>query len=237
MSILRFLSAPLAVFLLAVPAYADLMTFSSRSSFDTTAPGLPVETFEAGLTSPNSAVICPGPVSSAAASACFPLGALLPGVVYGAVGAANTQLGVLGARFGPPQENWDNSSKVFGPQNSLATLDVTFTTGVSAVGFDAFPGTLPGNIAISLFSLSNDLLGTSSIPAHVGANFFGVVSTTGLIGRVNIEGQSAVPFESIDNLAFGTTPVPEPSSLLLFAVGLAIIVGSVMGCLPRISRA
>ena len=128
--------------------------------------------------------------------------------------------------LGPPQQNWDNSSKIFGPNNSLATLNVTFTTGVSAVGFDAFPGPLPGNIAISLFDPSNDLLGRSIIPASVGANFFGVVSTTGLIGRVNIEGQTELaPFEAIDNLAFGTTSVPEPSLLLLFAVGLAIIVG------------
>jgi PEP-CTERM motif len=227
MSILGLLSAPLAVLLLAVPASADLLTFSSRPAFDATAPGLPVETFEASLAP--IFVTCPSPVSSSAASACFPLGALLPGVVYSASGAANTQLNVLGPGFGGglPGATNGNSSKIFGPNNSLATLDVTFSAGVSAVGFDAFPGPLAGNIAISLFSPSNDLFGTSLIPGNVGANFFGVVSTAGLIGRVNVAGQSAVPFEAIDNLAFGTAtvPVPEPSSLLLSAGGLAIIVG------------
>jgi hypothetical protein len=226
MSILGLLSALLAVLLLAVPAYADLLTFNSRAAFNATAPGLPVETFEAGLAP--ILVTCPGPVSSSAASACFPLGGLLPGVVYSASGAANTQLSVLGAGFGGglPGATLGNASKIFGPNNSLATFDVTFTAGVSAVGFDAYPGPLAGNIAISLFGPSNDLFGTSVIPANVGANFFGVVSTTGLIGRVNVEGQSFVPFEAIDNLAFGTTaPVPELSSLLLSAGGLAIIAG------------
>jgi hypothetical protein len=102
MSILGLLSAPLAVLLLAVPAYADLLTFNSRAAFNATAPGLPVETFEAGLAT--ILVTCPGPVSSSAASACFPLGGLLPGVVYSASGAANTQLSVLGPRFGPPSK-------------------------------------------------------------------------------------------------------------------------------------
>jgi hypothetical protein len=219
MSILRLLSAHLAVLLLSVPAYADLLTFSSRPAFNATAPGLPVETFEAGLTAPLIA-ICPSPVSSSAASACFPLGGLLPGVVYSASGT-NTNLAVLGAQFG----GQGNSSKILGPQNSLATLNVTFTAGVSAVGFDAFPGPLAGNIVISLFSPNNDSLGTSVVSANVGANFVGAVSTTDLIGRINIEGQALAPFESIDNLAFGTATVPEPSSLLLFAGGLAITVG------------
>lgn len=228
MSIRRLLSAPLAVLLLAVPAYADLMTFSSRLAFDATAPGLPVETFEAGLT-----VACPGPVSSSAANACFPPGGLLPGVVYSASGAANTQLIVL-----PAIGALGNSSKVFGPQTSSATFDITFTAGESAVGFDAFPGPVAGNITISLFSPSNDLLGTSTILGNVGANFFGVVSTTDLIGRVNIAsviGGPGTGGELIDNLAFATTaPVPEPSSLLQSAGGLAIIVG--LRCLTKLRR-
>ena len=89
MSILGLLSAHLAVLLLAVPAYATLLTFNSRAAFDGTAPGLPVETFEAGLTvgPPLGMIVtCPSPVSSSAASACFPLGGLLPGVVYSASG-------------------------------------------------------------------------------------------------------------------------------------------------------
>jgi hypothetical protein len=64
----------------AVPAQAALITFSSRALFAAAAPGLPVETFESGLVAPGAVTVCSGPVSSASASACFPLGGLLPGV-------------------------------------------------------------------------------------------------------------------------------------------------------------
>jgi len=138
---------------------------------------------------------------------------------YSASGAANTQLAVLGTTF---FAGLGSSSKVFGPQSGSATFDITFTAGESAVGFDAFPGPFAGNIAISLFSPSNDLLGTSTISGSVGPNFFGVVSTTDLIGRVSL---AAPSLRVIDNLAFGTVAVPEPSSLLLFAGGGRLLVG------------
>jgi len=124
---------------------------------------------------------------------------------------------VLGAAF----DGIGNASKVLGPDIFADTFNLTFT-GVTGVGFDVFPGPVAGNILISVFSPTNVALGSFTTAGVVGGSFFGVLSTTGQIGRVNIASQAAIPGELIDNLAFGT-PVPEPSSLLLLAGGLAII--------------
>ena len=211
---LTLFRAMIALLFVSAPAYADLFTFSSRATFNSAVPGLPVETFESGLVSPGGITLCPGPLSSAAASTCFPVGGLLPGVTYSASPAGN--MVVLGAGVA------GNTSKVLGPNAFADTFNLTFTGNVTAVGFDVFPGPTAGNIAISLFSPTDTLLSTFTIFGNVGPNFFGVVSTTSLIGRINIASQSSLPGELIDNLAFGRQ-VPEPSSILLVAGGLAIV--------------
>jgi hypothetical protein len=218
MSILRHFCAAIAVLLLSVPAYADLFTFSSRPAFNSAAPGLPVETFETGLVPPGGITSCTGPLSGSAASACFPLGGLLPGIVYSA--SPNGEFVVMGAGF----DGIGNTSKVLGPNFFVDSFNINFTGAVTAVGFDVFPGPSAGNIAISLFSPTNALLGMFNVFGNVGANFFGVLSTTSLIGRINIASQASIPGELIDNLAFGV-PVPEPSSLFLSAGGLGIMAG------------
>jgi hypothetical protein len=203
--------------LLTVPAYADLVTFSSLAAFTAAAPGLPVETFESGLVATASITNCAGPLSGAAASACFPLGGLLPGVVYSSTPEPNV-LGLLGG-----SGVVGNTTKVLGPAIFASTMNLTFTSA-SAVGFDVFPGLAPGNILISIFSPTDAALGSFTIPGIAGGSFFGIVSTPDLIGRVNIASQAVSPGELIDNVRFGTTTtVPEPSSLLLLAAGSVLL--------------
>jgi hypothetical protein len=216
MSVLKHLCAAIAAFLLCVPAYADLITFSSRTNFNSAAPGLPIETFETGLVAAGTITPCAGPLSSSAASTCFPLGGLLSGAVYSASPVGD--MIVLGAGF----DGDGNTSKVLGPNFFFDTLDITFTAGVAAAGLDVFPGQAAGNIFITLFSPAGAELNTFNVFGNIGPNFFGVVSTSGLIGRINID--SPAQGELIDNLAFGV-PVPEPSSLLLSVGGLTIIAG------------
>jgi PEP-CTERM motif len=206
----------LVALLLSVPAYADLLTFSSAAAFGLAAPGLPIETFESGLVGAGGLTSCTSPLSGAAASPCFPLGGLLPGVVYSST--PDPVMVVIGAGF----FGLGNTSKVLGPTLFASTMNITFTSA-NAVGFDVYPGLATGNILISVFSPAEVSLGSFTIPGVAGGSFFGVVSTTDLIGRVNIASQSASPGEVIDNLRFGTpTTVPEPSSLLLLAAGSAI---------------
>ncbi|MGI8567126.1 MAG: PEP-CTERM sorting domain-containing protein [Pyrinomonadaceae bacterium] len=218
----RFLLAFALLAFLSMPAYADLITFTTRPSFNAVAPGLPVETFESGLVSAGGVTTCNGPVSSAAGSTCFPVGGLLPGVVYNASGSVQPNMVVLGAGF----PGVGNTSKVLGPNSFADTLNITFTSA-NAFGVDLYPGPAGGNILVSVFDPGNALLGSFTVAAPVGsATFFGLISTTSGIGRVNVASQSTAPGELIDNLAFGTasptTAVPEPASLILLASGLAL---------------
>ena len=122
-----------------------------------------------------------------------------------------------------------------GPRTRLFadTFNLTFGSGggsPTAVGFDVFPGPVFGNVAITVFSPTNALLGTFVIPDSIGGTFFGVVDVGDSIGRVTIDSQAAVSGELIDNLAFGTAAaVPEPASLTLLGLGLA-------GCVARYRR-
>ena len=67
------------------------------------------------------------------------------------------------------------------------TLDLTFESA-SAVGFDVFPGFVaPGDVLISVFDSVNAPMGTFTILASPGGTFFGVLSDSGLIGRINVD--------------------------------------------------
>lgn len=206
----------------SVPAYADLVTFNSLAAFSAAAPGLPVETFESALLSPGSGlVLCTGPLSSSVASGCFPVGGLLPGVVY----SSSPDPRMIVENATPMFPLLLNTSNVLGtafPGSSILTL--TFTAPIVAVGFEVFPGLVDGPVVVSVFSPSDAALGTFTIPAIRGANFFGVLSTRDVIGRVSIDGPNnpGSGGEFIDNLRWS---VPEPSSLILVAVGLALAFG------------
>jgi hypothetical protein len=210
--------AVIGVAALVGPASASPITFTSRSLFDAAAPGLPLENFEAALVSPGGVGLCPGPLSGAAASACFPLGGLLPGVTYNS--SPTPFMAVLGAGF----PGVGNTSKVLGPNAFLDTFNILFSGSPNAVGFDVFPGLIAGNIAISAFSPTDVLLGTFTIPGPIGGTFFGFITEGDVIGQVSVASQSSSPGELIDNLAFGTTAVPEPASLTLLALGIAGLV-------------
>ena len=188
----------LTTFLL--PAHAALITFSSRAAFNSAAPGLATETFEAA---PGGVTDCNGPLSSAAASACFPAGALLPGVSYNATpGIFQPNMVVLGANFPGVR----NLSKVVGPNFFIDTFNVTFAMA-DAAGFDVYPGPVAGDVLISAFSPADMLLGSFLIPAPVGGTFFGLINDAGLIGRINISSLSPVPGAvSYTHLTLPTTP-------------------------------
>lgn len=217
----RALKSALLSGIFLFPAQGALITYSSRAMFNSAAPGLPTETFESGLVAASSVTNCNGPLSSASASACFTAGALLPGVTYNASGTFQPNMALLGANF----PGVGNTSKVLGPNSFGDTFDLTFAMA-NAAGFDVFAGTVAGNINITVFSTTNVQLGLFVISVPIGGTFFGVVSDSGPIGRINIASLSISPGELVDNLSFGTTAIPEPASLLLSGgalVGLILI--------------
>ena len=198
--------------LFLLPSYGALITYTNRPAFNGAAPGLPTETFAAGLVSPAGVTTCSGPLSSTFGSSCFPAGGLLPGVTYSSTSGDMVVLGVGFPGLG-------NATKVIGPNLYADTFNINFTQA-SAAGFDVFAGTSPGNVAISVYSLTNALLGTFTVAAPFGGTFFGVTSDTDLIGRINVNSLAVSPGEVIGNLSFGVSSVPEPCSLLLTGAGL-----------------
>jgi hypothetical protein len=210
----------LSLFVVA-PANAALITFSDRSLFNAAAPGVPVETFDAGLVANGAVTVCAGPLSGATASACFPAGGLLPGVVYSA--SPGTAMVVLGPGFPP----LGNASKVLGPNSFVDVFDLTFAAS-NVVGLDVFAGLVAGNVVISVFDATTLPLGTFTIVAPIGGTFFGVATDTGAIGRLRIASAGPLPGELVDNVAFGTAqiPIPEPTTVMLLAVGLGVRVAS-----------
>ena len=205
---------------LSVPARADLITFITPPAFNAAAPGLPVETFQSGV-APAPVATCIGPLSSTMGGGCFPPGGLLPGVIYSASpGLMPGNIVVLAAGF------VGNPSRVIGANLFTDTFNLTFANA-NVVGFDVFSGPLAGNVAISVFDPANVLLGTFSVLAPIGGTFFGVISTTGNIGRINIASLAPIPGELVDNVAFGTAAIPEPTTILLLFTGLAGVAAKV----------
>jgi PEP-CTERM motif-containing protein len=199
----------------AVPAHAIPITFTSRAAFNAAAPGLPLETFEAGLVSAGLVTVCNGPLSGATDSLCFPVGGLLSGVTYSA--SPGPSMAVLGANF----LTVGNASIVLGPNAFSDTFNIAFSGSANAVGFDVFAGPGAGNVAISAFTPADVPLGAFTILAPVGGTFFGLISDSDAIGRLNIASLTSSPGELVDNLAFGTAAtVPEPVSMLLLGSGL-----------------
>ena len=56
--------------------------------------------------------------------------------------------------------------------------------------------------------------------------FFGVVSDSGLIGRLNVASLAASTGELVDNVAFGTPTVPEPASIILLGISLGAVLAA-----------
>jgi len=215
-AIITSFASALIVLLSAISAQATLIMFNSRALFDAAVPGLPVETFESGLVSAGQVTACAGPLSSSAASACFLAGALLPGVIYS---STSGPMALLGAGFIPAI---GNTTKVLGPNLFNDSFDITFAAATAA-GLDLFTGPVVGNVQVSIFGPTNQLLGSSLIAVPTGGIFVGFLSDASLIGHITIAGQSPASGELVDNLAFGVAAaaIPESSTLLLVGIGLA----------------
>ena len=109
--------------------------------------------------------------------------------------------------------------------DNVASLNVIFDTGVTAFGFNWIA---EGNQSYdhSTFSLGDT---TWDLGPKGAYGFFGLVDTTGTIGTTFSFGQKTSNWSamSIDNITYSSiSPVPIPSTLLLFGTGLAGFIGT-----------
>jgi hypothetical protein len=100
----------------------------------------------------------------------------------------------------------------------VESLTIEVTGGNNAFGFD-FTATSDGTLNISVFDIFDDLLGNINV-ATTGSSmtFFGVFSDVE-IGKILLD-DGGIPGPIIDNVIAGSTDVPEPSTLAIFALGL-----------------
>jgi hypothetical protein len=219
----RLLVTSTALGVFAWPADGALITFNTRAAFNAAAPGLPVEFFESRAVF--FTLFCPGPLmtghecpmtpGTVVPEPPLPFG-LLAGITYS---SESGPLVLVASGFEIDFLTFGNTSNVLGPYNVLDTLDLTLDSA-SAIGFDVFPGVAEGDVLISVFDSANAPMGTFTILASPGGTFFGVLSASGLIGRINVATLGEFPGGLIDDVAFGV-PVAEPATLLLLGAGLA----------------
>jgi len=200
--------------------HAGLLTYSSRGAFDLAAPGLAVEDFEAGNIAPGSAVNFTDPLNSATSNAVFSPGDIKPGLTIQTPFPNDPGFDLILEGAG----TIGNPSKAVYSTAPADTLDLLLDNA-NAVGLDVFIYNSPEIIDISIYGPSNTLLDSFAVSATNSGVFFGVVSDTVLIERINLSSRSTPTqgtggwHEGVDNISFGV--VPEPSSLLLFGLGLA----------------
>ena len=218
----RLLVTSTALGVFAWPADGALITFNTRAAFNAAAPGLPVEDFESRDVV--FTLFCPGPLKKGQECPMTP-GTVVPppplpfGLLAGITYSTESGMLVLvGRDFEIDFQPFGNTSNVLGPLGALDTLDLTLESA-SAIGFDVFPGVATSNVLISVFDSANAPMGTFTILASPGGTFFGLLSDSGLIGRVNVVTLGEYPGGLVDDVAFGV-PIPEPATILLIGSGL-----------------
>lgn len=198
-------------------ATAAPVFFDDRTLFDAAAGSLSgFEDFEGASQDPG-AMSEPGPWNSDTDDSVFSPGDIAEGISF--VSSAGNLAALDGSSFS------DLTSTAIGPNSFGSDLIISFLPGVNAVAFDVFQVfAAPQGITISLFDISDVLIGTTEVEATSLGGFFGVIDDMDLIGTISLSANNPSGAELIDNLAFGladATAVPEPGTLALFGLGLA----------------
>lgn len=215
----RAIGAMALAFMLAgmtAPAQAALIEFATRAAFDAAVPGAAFEDFEEANVAAGSTGLMTGPLDASTNNAIFSSGDIIADLSITVLGANNLFVS------GPGFANYVSHAISFNsPSTSSPQITIDFLGGdVNAFALDLTSNPDGNNVTVTAFSGADDL-GSTVVNNVLGAGtFFGLMSTSGLITSVTLSNGN---FFGVDNIAFGTVAVPEPSALALFAAGLVVV--------------
>jgi hypothetical protein len=227
-SVVAGLTLILASTSMAGHARAGQEYYTSRSTFDASNPGLPVENFGSGVVPVNSYVIFSGPLSSSTDNGVFSTGSILPGLTLEDNTSPTNSLVLGGSSL---FSSYGYSSNLVGDVSSGAhTLDLLFSGANPAVGFDLANANGPGSLGTTTFTI-DVFVNNASVASQVfnepaAFTFFGVSTSSGSITEIQITPGENSPI--VGNIAFGvaSSSVPEPAGLTLFGSGLMILIAA-----------
>ncbi|MBY0526923.1 MAG: PEP-CTERM sorting domain-containing protein [Gemmataceae bacterium] len=202
------------------PARADYALFTDRAAFVAAAGGVDVISFE-GL----------APAGDFADYGFLPNVLIQKGVSFRGITDGDNYLYVVDPLVSPDLYDWGSGAVLLGPSldfSDVARIDVSLPAGTTAIGMDLMairrsgrvyaPGEAP--IELSFLGGPTFTLTTGTYPART---FFGVLFDAPVSG-LSIRATDS-SYALVDNFTIGSV-VPEPSCLLLFAIGAAGMTGA-----------
>ncbi|MEM9554783.1 MAG: hypothetical protein AAGC60_11025 [Acidobacteriota bacterium] len=166
--------------------------FSDRSSFETAAPGLPLEDFSSATVSPGDVVDCGNPVTQG--NPCFGPGGLADGL---SITTDNGNIVALGTGI------FGNTTPMMAADLFASVTILEFThTDVYAVGLNLATAGGPENLQITIEDIFGAPLDLTETPSGPTLSFWGVVSEAP-IGRIILRSPSGAG-EVVDEVQFGT---------------------------------
>jgi hypothetical protein len=208
------LSAGLATAVAAAPT-----TYTSRTSFNTAAPGTLLEDFEEARFTSSLTPSVGTSLNSTTSNAVFSAGEIIPGVTF------STSNGTSLAAISPSVPGAPPTASLGATSGALHVL--TFSTPVDAFALDVYTGGTP---QVQLFDAANNSLGTFSLTLISGGvtprYFFGVTTAAAEAPIARATVGAAGTTAQIDDVALrAVVAVPEPGALALAAPALLAMVG------------
>lgn len=213
-------------------SFGKLTTGGSTSTSDQAAflaahPALSTEGFEAAQLYNGQVYGFSGPLTSATNNGVFTTGSILSGLSIAQINSnGDATVLALGAGTIP------GSSKVVGLDSLSGTLELTFGQPQFAVGFNLLASVQAGVVSSDVFDVlvysASGLIDSFKVNVSGINTFLGIMETQSF-NRIDITSDTSSTVVFVDNITFTPTPaaappttaVPEPSSLILVAVGLA----------------
>lgn len=177
------------------PKGSTALTFySDRATFQAAAPALPFfEDFEEGNVASGQVANCADPVDSSSSDTCFSPGDIEPGMAV--ISSSGGGMALLGANV------LSNPSKVIGANFFSDTTSVTFSNGERAVGMDVYVNLASEVLNVNIFTTGDVLIGSTTVATSGSGAFFGVISDTDLITRIEIVSPSSAG-ELLDDVEY-----------------------------------